>query len=54
MGRSKPGEVTGKTNLFTGKLATYRLLPDALLEITGDHSMLSYRCPFPILSLVCH
>ena len=29
-------EASGKTNLFTGKLATYRLLPDALLEITGE------------------
>ena len=23
-----------------------------MLEITGDHSMLSYLCPFPILFLV--
>ena len=24
-----------------------------LLEISGDHSMLSYHCPSPILLLVC-
>ncbi len=29
-------EASGKTNLFTGKLATYHLQPNVLLEITGD------------------